>query len=325
MKLICKTWMTWSSIKLLLRSLGECKCICIFPLHLLPACFLIWQGLAIGDWRENQIKATHQPIANRTENVSLMMGCVTRWKVSPWLCISKSCLGKNAKLPVLSKQTQLYKMKYANGCSSICGIGLNGKLFSSYSFCIITLFSWLELLSRYDHHGKSFLTWQCQDLPSWACINNHSLSSCVQDCGLCLAGCFLQFRLPTDFELTATVTLINCIFTALDQSMMDEEVIYYGSSYVKMIDFAWERRRFHRGTAFALILEKLVEAVESRSQNIVADGQCYSYWVYALIYSLWITILTELKKCVCALMGIPIFYEFAICNLKYEYLHKRGI
>lgn len=84
-----------------------------FPLHPLPACFLIWQGLAIGDWRENQIKATHQPIANRTENVSLMMGCVTRWKVSPWLCISEPCLGKNAKLPVLCKQTQLYK-KYAN-------------------------------------------------------------------------------------------------------------------------------------------------------------------------------------------------------------------
>lgn len=129
-----------------------------FPLHPLPACFLIWQGLAIGDWRENQIKATHQPIANRTENVSLMMGCVTRWKVSPWLCISKPCLGKNAKLPVLSKQTRLYKMKYANGCFSICGIALNGKLFNSYSFCIITLFSLLELLSRYDHHGKSFLT-----------------------------------------------------------------------------------------------------------------------------------------------------------------------
>jgi hypothetical protein len=36
--------------------------------------------LGLGDWRGNQIKATHQPIANRTENVSLMMGSITRWK-----------------------------------------------------------------------------------------------------------------------------------------------------------------------------------------------------------------------------------------------------
>lgn len=82
-----------------------------FPSLPLPVCFLIWQRLGLRDWRENQIKATHQPIANRTENVSLMMGCVTRWKVPLWVCISKPDFTKGSKLLALSKQTQIYKMK----------------------------------------------------------------------------------------------------------------------------------------------------------------------------------------------------------------------
>lgn len=137
MKLICKTWTT--RIKLLLRSLDECKCICIFPSFPLPACFLIWQRLGLGGWRENQIKATHQPIANRTENVSLMMGCVTRWKVSLWVCVSKPDFGKGSKLPALGKQAQLYKMKQANGCSSICGIALDGKCLTLYFVLLLFL------------------------------------------------------------------------------------------------------------------------------------------------------------------------------------------
>lgn len=123
-----------------------------FPLHPLPACFLIWQRLGLWDWRENQIKATHQPIANRTENVSLMMGCVTRWKVSLRLCVSKPGFTKDAKLPGLSKQTRIYKMKYANGSSIICGIALDGKWLTLYFvqflfllpyYCL--LFTWTPL------------------------------------------------------------------------------------------------------------------------------------------------------------------------------------
>lgn len=106
MKLICKTWTNWSSIELLLRSLDECKCICIF-LHSSPPCLLLnWQTLGLGDWRQNQIKATHQPITNRTENVSLVTGCETRWKVSLRVCISKPGF-RVSGLPVLSKQIEL--------------------------------------------------------------------------------------------------------------------------------------------------------------------------------------------------------------------------
>lgn len=64
-----------------------------------------WQRLGLGDWRQNQIQATHQPITNRTKNVSLVMGCVSRWKVSLRVCVSKPGLGKGSKLPVLGKQT----------------------------------------------------------------------------------------------------------------------------------------------------------------------------------------------------------------------------
>lgn len=119
MKLICKTWTTWSSIKLPLTLVGECKCICI-PSPFLPPCLhLDWQRLGLGDWRQNQIKATHQPITNRTENVSLVMGCVSRWKVSLRVCIPNPGFGKGSKLPVVGKQTQLYKMKYANVCPNL--------------------------------------------------------------------------------------------------------------------------------------------------------------------------------------------------------------
>lgn len=119
MKLICKTWTTWSSIKLPLTLVGECKCICI-PSPFLPPCLhLDWQRLGLGDWRQNQIKATHQPITNRTENVSLVMGCVSRWKVSLRVCVPNPGFGKGSKLPVVGKQAQLYKMKYANVCPNL--------------------------------------------------------------------------------------------------------------------------------------------------------------------------------------------------------------
>lgn len=117
-----------------------------FLLQPLPACFLIWQGLKHGDWRENQIKATHQPIANKTANVSRMMGCVTRWKFSLWVCVSKAGFSTGAKLPGLSKQTRLYKMKYANGCFSICGIALAGKWLALYFVQFLSLLLYYPFL-----------------------------------------------------------------------------------------------------------------------------------------------------------------------------------
>ena len=105
-------------------------------------------------------------------------------------------------------------------------------------------------------------------------------------------GSFYQVRFPIDFELTTEVNLINCISTTLDLSMMDEGIIYYGSSLEKMIDSAWEhRKRLHGGTTFALILDKLVEAVETRSQNIRVDGQAYAHYESSNRQSL--------KGCVC--------------------------
>lgn len=149
MKPICKTWTTWTSINYFWDHLVNANAYVFFHLCPLPACFLIWQRLRLGDWRENQIKATHQSIANRTEDVSLMMGCVTRWKVSLWVCISKPGFSKGSKLPALCKQTQLYKMKYANGCSSVCGISLDGKWLTLY-------FVWFLFLLLYY---SSLLAW----------------------------------------------------------------------------------------------------------------------------------------------------------------------
>lgn len=113
-----------------------------------PCLHLDWQRLGLGDWRQNQIKATHQPITNRTENVSLVIERVSRWKVSLWVWVSKPGLGKGSKLPVVGKQTQLYKIKYANGCPSLCE-SLEWKMISSLLCSVILLLLYYSSLSAW--------------------------------------------------------------------------------------------------------------------------------------------------------------------------------
>lgn len=119
-------------------------------------------------------------------------------------------------------------MKYANGCSSICGLPWIENdwlftLFSSYSFHFITILSYLELLFRYQCNGKSSLMWQFQGLLNWAYFNSHSLSCCVVSRTVVFVSQALpQFRFLIVFALTPKVIVINCIFTALDLSMMAE-------------------------------------------------------------------------------------------------------